>query len=58
MFIYWPLNDDECSKNIAEFRIQLTMMEDIKEEIRFGFKTQDDQVDKEFESLESSLQTL
>ena len=51
-------NDDEYSKNIEEFRIQLTMMEDIEDEIRFGFRKQDDQVDKEFESLESSLQTL
>ena len=50
--------DDEHSKNIAEFRIQLTIMEDINDEIIIGCRNQDDQVDKEFESLESSLQTL
>ena len=51
-------NDDEYSKNIADFRIQLTMMEDIKDEILIGCRKQEDQATKEFESLESNLQTM
>ena len=49
---------NENSKAISDFRIQLTMMEDIKDEILIGCRKQEDQATKEFESLESSLQTL
>ena len=50
--------DDENSKAISDFRIQLTMMEDIKDEILIGCRKQEDQDTKEFESLESNLQNL
>ena len=48
-------NDDENSKMIADFRIQLTIMEDIKDEIIIGCRKQEDQATKE---IESNLQTL
>ena len=48
-------NDDENSKMIADFRIQLIIMEDIKDEIIIGCRKQEDQPIKEFES---NLQTL
>ena len=51
-------NDDESKKDVADFRIQLATLEDIKEEILIGCRKQEDQATKEFESLESSLQTL
>ena len=51
-------NDGQSKKDIADFRIQLATLEDIKEEIRIGCRKQEDQATKEFESLESSLQTL
>ena len=51
-------NNDESKKDVADFRIQLATLEDIKEEIRIGCRKQEDQATKEFESLESSLQTL
>ena len=46
---------DENSKMIADFRIQLIIMEDIKDEIIIGCRKQEDQPIKEFES---NLQTL
>ena len=51
-------NDNESKKDVADFRIQLATLEDIKEEILIGCRKQEDQATKEFESLESSLQTL
>ena len=48
-------NSDESSKNIADFRIQLTVMEDIKDEIIIGCRKQEDLATKE---IESNLQTL
>ena len=48
-------NDDENSKMIADFRIKLTIMVDIKDEIIIGCRKQEDQPSKEFES---NLQTL
>ena len=35
-------NNDENSKMIADFRIQLTIMEDINDEISMGFRRQED----------------
>ena len=50
--------DDQKSSTISDFRIQLTMMEDIKDEILIGCRKQEDQDTKELESLESNLQSL
>ena len=35
-------NSDESMKNIADFRIQLAMLEDIKDEALMGFRRQED----------------
>ena len=48
-------NDDENSKMIADFRNQLTIMEDINDEILIGCRKQEDQATK---GLKYSLQTV
>ena len=50
--------DDKNSKAISDFRIQLTIMEDIKDEILIGCRKQEDQDTKELESLGFNLQKL
>ena len=48
-------NDDENSKIFADFRNQLTIMEDINDEIFIGCRKQEDQATK---GLKYSLQTV